>query len=102
MITVPALAGISQPAVPGLEFSRCTGLAAPAEVAGAAEDVLLRLDLKVPFAAILELLDASGKALEKADTEIRSHVKSDRYIIRVSTKSRTYGSYRLTASAAGN
>jgi len=44
VITVPALAGISQPGVPGREFSRCTGLAAVAEAAGAVEDVLLRLD----------------------------------------------------------
>jgi hypothetical protein len=44
VITVPALAGISQPALPGREFSRCTGLAAAADVAGTAEDVLLRLD----------------------------------------------------------
>jgi hypothetical protein len=44
VITVPALAGISQPGVPGSEFSRCTELAAVAEVAGTVEDVLLRLD----------------------------------------------------------
>ncbi len=44
MITVPALAGSFQPGVPGREFSRCTGLAAVAEVAGTVEDVLLRLD----------------------------------------------------------
>jgi hypothetical protein len=44
VITVPAPAGISQPGVPGREFSRCTGLAAVAEVAGTVEDVLLRLD----------------------------------------------------------
>jgi hypothetical protein len=44
VITVPALAGISQPGLPGREFSRCTGLAAVTEVAGTAEDVLLRLD----------------------------------------------------------
>jgi hypothetical protein len=42
--TVSALAGISQPGVPGREFSRCTGLAAVAEVAGTVPDVLLRLD----------------------------------------------------------
>jgi hypothetical protein len=30
--------------LPGREFSRCTGLAAVAEVAGAVADVLLRLD----------------------------------------------------------
>jgi len=30
--------------VPGREFSRCTGLAPVAEVAGVVEDVLLRLD----------------------------------------------------------
>jgi hypothetical protein len=62
-------------------------------------DVTLRLDLKVPFASILELLDANWNPLEKAETEIRSHVNADRYIIRVSTKSRTYGSYILTAGA---
>jgi hypothetical protein len=62
-------------------------------------DVTLRLDLKVPFASILELLDANWNPLEKAETEIRSHVNADRYIIRVSTKSRTYGSYVLTAGA---
>jgi hypothetical protein len=44
VITVPALAGIFQPGLPGREFSRCTGLAAVAEVAGTVEDVLLRLD----------------------------------------------------------
>ena len=44
MITFPASAGICQPGVPGREFSRCTGLAAVAEVAGTAEDVLLRLE----------------------------------------------------------
>jgi hypothetical protein len=66
------------------------------------EDLTLRLDMKVPFAAILELLDANWNPLEKGETEIRSHMKSDRYIIRVSTKSRTYGSYVLTAGSAGN
>jgi hypothetical protein len=44
VITFPAPAGISQPGLPGREFSRCTGLAAVAEVAGTVEDVLLRLD----------------------------------------------------------
>jgi hypothetical protein len=47
VITIPALAGISQPAVPGREFSRCTGLAAVAavaEVAGTVADVPLRLE----------------------------------------------------------
>jgi hypothetical protein len=44
VITVPAPAGISQPGVPGREFSRCTGLAAVAEVAGTVADVPLRLD----------------------------------------------------------
>jgi hypothetical protein len=44
VITVPAPAGISQPRLPGREFSRCTGLAAAAEVAGTVADVLLRLD----------------------------------------------------------
>jgi len=43
-MTVPAPAGISQPGLPGREFSRCTGLVAVAEVAGTVEDVLLRLD----------------------------------------------------------
>ena len=60
-------------------------------------DVTLRLNLKVPFASILELLDANWNPLEKGETEIRSRMKADRYIIRVSTKSRTYGSYILTA-----
>ena len=44
MITVPASAGISQPGVPGREFSRCTGLAAAAEVTGTVEDGLLGPD----------------------------------------------------------
>jgi hypothetical protein len=44
VITVPELAGSFQPGVPGREFSRCTGLAAIAEVACTVEDVLLRLD----------------------------------------------------------
>jgi hypothetical protein len=43
-MTVPASAVISQPWVPGREFSRCTGLAAVAEGAGTVEDMLLRLD----------------------------------------------------------
>ncbi len=45
MITVPAPAGISQPGVPGRAFSRCTGSAAGAEVAGTAQDVLRWLDV---------------------------------------------------------
>jgi len=44
VITVPEPAGIPQPGVPGREFSRCTGLTAPAEVEDTVEDVLLRLD----------------------------------------------------------
>jgi hypothetical protein len=44
VITVPALAGISQPGLPGREFSRCTGLAAAAEVAGTVAGALLRID----------------------------------------------------------
>jgi len=63
-------------------------------------DVTLHLSLKAPFAAILELLDSNWNLLEKAGTEIsRREMKPDRYIVRVSTKSRTYGSYVLTASA---
>jgi hypothetical protein len=49
VITVPAPAAISQPGVLGREFSRCTGLAAVAEVAGIVEDVLLRLDPPHPL-----------------------------------------------------
>ena len=41
------------------------------------------------------------KSVGTGETEVRSHVDSGRYIIRVSTKSRTYGSYVLTAGAAG-
>jgi hypothetical protein len=44
VITFPALAGISQPGVPGREFSCPTGLAAGVEVAGIVVHVLLRLD----------------------------------------------------------
>jgi hypothetical protein len=67
-----------------------------------AGDVSIRLDMKVAFAANLELLDANWNTLEKADTQIKSQLKPDRYLIRVSTKSRTYGSYILAAGAAGN
>ena len=44
MTTVPALAGISQPRVPGREFSRCTGLGGVTEVPSPVDDVLPRLD----------------------------------------------------------
>ena len=65
-------------------------------------DIAIRLNMKVPFASNLELLDANWNTLEKADSQIRSHIKSDRYMIRVSTKNKTYGSYVLIAGAAGN
>ena len=55
-----------------------------------------------PFAPVLELLDQDLHTLERAETEIRSKMKPGSYIVRVSTKSRTYGSYQLTTGPAGN
>ena len=69
-----------------------------------ADDAVIRVSptKEFPFAPVLELLDQDLNTLERAETEIRSKMKPGRYIVRVSTKSRTYGSYLLTAGPAGN
>jgi len=55
VITLPASAGISQPGVPGREFSRCTGFVAAEEAAGVVEDVpiLHALETSATIAAVI-------------------------------------------------